>query len=99
MSFNSRLRKVVYGDTRRTQTNPMLALPAGVTGTTWHGTGFEAPPREAVELDEAALPWELTAEPPESVQRQPQHSHAFPFTIGALLAILAIGYGFFYGGF
>lgn len=61
MSFNSRLRKVVYGPSGG-GANPILGLPAGVTGTTWKGTGFEQAPAEPVELDESALPWELQEE-------------------------------------
>lgn len=62
MTFNEKLRQAVYGDARTSRTNPLLNMPAGVTGMTWQGTGFEQPPEEPVELDEKALPWELQAE-------------------------------------
>jgi hypothetical protein len=61
MSLNAWLRNLVYGDGPRVN-NPLKHLPAAFTGTTWHGTGFDEPPPEPVELDEASLPWELREE-------------------------------------
>lgn len=77
MSFNEKLRKAVYGDPRASRTNPLLNMPAGVTGMTWQGTGFERAPEEPVELDEAALPWELKTEVPKAHLVQPNAESSF----------------------
>lgn len=77
MTFNEKLRQAVYGDARASRTNPLLNMPAGVTGMTWQGTGFEQPPEEPVELDEKALPWELQSEEPKAKLVHPAADGAF----------------------
>jgi hypothetical protein len=95
MSFNSKLRRVVYGPNGG-GANPIIGLPAGVTGTTWRGTGFEQGPPEPVELDEAALPWELREgnEPYLVAETSREGASLGPgmVSVATLLGLIAVGF-------
>ena len=100
MSLNSKLRKAVYGDTRVAR-NPLLAMPAGVVGTTWRGTGFEQAPQEPVDLDPAALPWELQEEPatpaPSQLISQPTR-HVGRISLAMVFGVIAVAFIALYHG-